>query len=151
MQLGHLAFTVSESSATGIARFWGTVVLKKIIQLAICATGTLFLRSLAASEAHARPEGTRTLHINQGLLAGTPVRVYAREGESIRFCSCYDVHNETGLLYGNCLGPSEDCALREAGAQPWRIDDDRDHAYPVRAGRLGAESELGSTKRSGAR
>ncbi len=100
---------------------------------------TLFVGSLVSSEAQARPEGTRTLHINQGLLAGTPLRVYARAGESIRFCSSDDGHNETGLLYGNCLGPSDDCAGREADAQPWRIDDDRDHAYPVRAGRLGAE------------
>ncbi len=130
---------MSESLATGIARFRGTVDLKKIIQLAICAMLTLFVGSLVSSEAQARPEGTRTLHINQGLLAGTPLRVYARAGESIRFCSSDDGHNETGLLYGNCLGPSDDCAGREADAQPWRIDDDRDHAYPVRAGRLGAE------------
>jgi len=139
IQLRHLCFTVSESSATGLARFRGTVVLKKINQGVFCATVALLLSSLLTTDVHARPEGTRTFQINQGLLSETPVRVFARTGEDIRFCSSDDGHNETGHLYGNCLGRSEDCAARESDAPPWRIDDDRDHAYPVRGGRLGAE------------
>ncbi|MCB9540766.1 MAG: hypothetical protein H6704_31480, partial [Myxococcales bacterium] len=94
----------------------------------------LFL-SLLPLVSWARPEGTRDLQTNQGLVGRTPVNVFLRVGETLRVCSSDDGHNDTGPLYGDCLGPA--CGPDDGPA--FVIDHDVDRARPVLAEREGAE------------
>ncbi len=88
-----------------------------------------------ATPAWSLPEGTRDLQINQGLVGRTPVQVLARAGETLRFCSSDDGHNETTALYGNCLGTR--CSPREGA--PWVLEHNVDRERRVLDGRRGSE------------
>ncbi|MCA9528291.1 MAG: hypothetical protein KC549_18530, partial [Myxococcales bacterium] len=121
------------------------------VRLRVLVTLGWFL-ALAPTGANAVPEGTRNLQINQGLLRRTPVNVFARAGELIRFCSSDDGHNDTAPLYGNCIGPTVDqggpCAPCEgAGCDPvginggarWDLEHPVDRGLSVLRSRRGAE------------
>ncbi|MEZ4467224.1 MAG: hypothetical protein R3F43_22960 [bacterium] len=124
--------------------------MSKVRPLALGVLGALL--ALVPTAALAVPEGTRNLQINQGLYRRTPVNVFAREGELIRFCSSDDGHNDTQPLYGNCIGPTLErggpCGPCEgAGCDPvgpdggrrWNLEHPVDRHLSVLRERRGAE------------